>query len=444
MLTLNKNTIKLMFIISVVIFSPLTLAKPMAGAQRAQPTAQQAVPAIANPAAPVVRQPIAPQAPSAPIVRQPVAPRAPVAQDAPARAVAQVQQPMRASSMAKKHTKYAQTEAYLQRPELRKLVTDKFYDDFAVVNHMDIVSRVMAGEAELRDTHWAFYHGVSNIWTVWQDTYTALFNHFNPSLAQKGDADFIFLRTKGKANIKAKDFLVNTLQEHGLVDDTGEVKAILLSTNMFLFGNTGIAGESTWKYTMTDKTHAEPDRALYESIMDEFGLSYQYVNQLMDLVKLLQSKQQTLLQIFVPKSIVDDIGYLAWTKGIPAHQGSIDWVRKSKIKSEGGSRAVAALSALKDKFKNEQEKNPLFREMLQTVQEGAYSLDDYLTKCCNDPSAVSNMDHLQARLIFTDDVLLNAASGVKMYRYTGVPYRKMQEYKTRFDALIKQIVQSKK
>lgn len=380
-------------------------------------------------------QPIIPQAPT---------PQQPIVQ-APQVYYPQAQ-PTRSIPLTKTHNKYTQTEAYFQVPALRKLVTDAFYADFAVVNHMDIVSRVMAGEAELRDTHWAFYHGVSNVWTVWQDTYTALFNHFNRGTAKEGDADFIFLRTRGKANINAKNFLVDTLKEHGLVDDTGEVKAILLSTNIFLFGNTGIAGESTWKYTMTDKSHAEPDRTLYESIMDEFGLSYQYVDELMKLVKLLQAKQQTLLQIFVPKNIVDDIGYLAWTKGIPAHEGSINWVKKSKIKGKGESSAVAALTALKDKFKNEQEKNPLFKEMLQTVEEGAYSLDDYLTKCCNDPLSVPNLDGggLQARLIFTDNILLNPASGVKMYRYSGVPYKKMQEYKNRLDTLIKQIIATKK
>lgn len=426
---LKKNGMWLFLLASIIMFNSIVLARRMgeSPAPVVAPRAPQMQPAVRQ--TPVGAQQI-PQA-AAPVV--PVAaPRVP-----------QVQ-PMGAIPLSKKHEKYTQTEAYLQRPELRKLVTDKFYDNFAIVNHMDIVSRVMVGEAELRDTHWAFYHGVSNIWTVWQDTYTALFNHFNPSLAKEGDADFIFLRTRGKTGITAKDFLVDTLKEHGLVDDTGEVKAVLLSTNMFLFGNTGIAGESTWMYTMTDKTHAEPDKALYESIMDEFGLSYQYVGELMKLVKLLEAKQQTLLQIFVPKSTIDDIGYLAWTRGIPAHQGSIDWVKKSKVKSQGGSRATAALSVLKDKFKKEQEKNPLFREMLQTVEEGAYSLDDYLTKCCNDPLSVPNMDTLQARLIFTDDILLNPASGVKMYRYTGVPYRKMREYKKRLDDLIKKMVTTKK
>src|SRR5438045_1108057 len=195
---------------------------------------------------------------------------------------------------------------------------------------------------------------------------------------------------------------------------------------------------------MKELSHAEPDRAMYESIMDEFGLSYQYVGELMKLVKLLEAKQQSLLQIFVPKNLIDDIGYLAWTKGIPAHQGSIDWVKKIRFKTKGSKGIGRILSDLKHNFKNKQEKDPLFRDMLKDLEEDAFSIDDYLTKCCNDPSSVPNMNEVQARLIFTDDILLNPSSGVKMYRYSGVPYRKMQEYKKRFDALIKQMVQSKK
>lgn len=416
-----KNGMRLFLSAYIVFFSSMILARTVG-----EPT----VPVVA-PRAPQV-QPAKP-APQIPQVQPVIMPQVPV----------QVQSPMRAMPLSRQQIRYTQSEAYLQRPELRNLVTKSYYDKFAVVNHMDLVSRVMAAEAELRDTHWALYHGTNNVWTVWQDTYTALFNHFNPSIAKEGEADFIYLRTKGKANIRAKDFLVGSLKEQGLVDDTGAVKGLLLSTNIFLFGNTPISEESTWLYIMKELSHAEPDRAMYESIMDEFGLSYQYVDEIMKLVKLIDAKQQTLLQIFVPKNLIDDIGYLAWTKGIPAHQGSINWVKK--IRFGGKGKGIGhILSDLKTKFKKEQEKNPLFRDMLKAVEGEAYSLDDYLAKCCNDPASVPNMNEVQARLIFTDDILLNPASGVKMYRYPGASYRKMKEYKDRLDALIKKMVATKK
>lgn len=354
-------------------------------------------------------------------------------------------QPARTIPLIKKHERFTQTQAYFQVPKLTKLVLDKFHSDFEPVQHMDLVSRVMAKEAELRDTHWAFYHGTFNTWSVWQDTYTELFNHFNPSLAQEGDADFIFLRSRGKANVKAQDFLVGTLKEHGLVDDRGETAALLLSVHLSLFGGTSFSGESTWKYVMQQKSHRSPTRESYESVMDEFGVSQQYIDELMKLQDFIDTKQQTLLQIFVPKSIVDDISYLAWTAGIPAHQGSIDWVKNSKIKAtKDSSSAVNAITALKDTFKNEQEKNPLFKEMLEVAEKGGFSVDDYLTRYCNKPEGLSNMDEVQARLIFTDDILLNPVSGVRMFRHTAMKHDTAKEYKERLRKIIKQIVATKK
>jgi hypothetical protein len=391
-------------------------------------------------------RPAAPMAPRTPQTQPISAPSVtPVQPSTQAQPIVSRVQPTRTIPITKKHEKYTQTQAYLEVPKLRELVTNSFGGDFQPVKHMDIISRVMAVEADLRDTHWAFYHGVSNVWTVWQDTYTELFNHFYPNKAKEGDSDFIFLRARGKANITATDFLVDSLKEYGLVDDNGKQKAVLLATNMFLFGNSKIQGESTWKYMMTDKTHERPSRNLYKSIMDEFNVSDQYIDELMSLVNLLKARQQTLLQIFVPKNLIDDVGYVSWTRGIPAHEASISWVKKSGIRGEGGETgAVRALGILRNTFKKEQEKNPLFAEMLETIQNGGYSIDDFLTKCCNDPLNVPNMDGLQARLIFTDDILLNPGSGVKMYRYSGIDYHTMQNYKKQLNAIIKKIIATKK
>jgi hypothetical protein len=165
----------------------------------------------------------------------------------------------------------------------------------------------------------------------------------------------------------------------------------------------------------------------------------------MNLVDLLKTKQQALLQVFVPKDIVDDIGYLAWATGIPAHQPSIDWVKNSGFRGKAGKPgALWALAALKDTFKKEQEKNPLFKEMLETVEKGGYSLNAYLKRYCNEPTNLSNMNYVQARLIFSDDVLLNPTSGVKMFRHSAVEHKQMKEYNKRLDALIKEIIATKK
>jgi len=152
---------------------------------------------------------------------------------------------------SKSANNFTQTEAYFQIPTLRSLVADTFVDSFAVVNHMDIISQVMAAEAELRKTHWAFYHGQSNLWIVPQDLYTELHKRFNPSSSK--EKNFTFMRFSGETGPEATEFLKNTLQKNGLIDDNGEERGFLLSVNLSLFGNTGFKSESTWRYFMKEK-----------------------------------------------------------------------------------------------------------------------------------------------------------------------------------------------
>lgn len=343
---------------------------------------------------------------------------------------------------------FTQTEAYFQVPKLRKLVTEEFTGYFKVVEHMDVVSSIMAKEAELRKSHWAFYHGVDNIWTVPQDLYTKLHNHFHPE-DQKRNEDFIFLRftsMKGKA---PKEFLIGELKQHGLVDDNNEAGGLLLAVNFTPFGNTSFKGESTWKYFIEPHSHVDPDRAMYELIMNEFKLPHTYIDELMALTRDVRSKHQTLLQIFVPKNLVDNVGYLAWVTGIPAHEETIDWVRKHiKHKGhspKGGKSVLRELASLKDKFKKEQEKNALFRDMLESIEKGEdYSVDAYLKDYCNKPEEIPQLNYVQARLIFSDDVLLNPASGVKMFRHNKISNEKIDRYETKLEELVKKIVASKR
>jgi hypothetical protein len=343
---------------------------------------------------------------------------------------------------------YTQTQAHFQSKKTRELIQENYKKQ--VVPYFDVISRVIAKEVEFKNSHWAFYHGTSQKWMVWQDVLTKLSNHFNPSKAKEGQ--FVFLRTKapeGLGHIKTKEFLVKELRAHGLIDDQNEDQGMLLSTNLSLFGNTGFENEATWTYFIQEQSHAVLDRSFYESIMDEFDLPYTYIDELMGLVNMLPSKHESLLQIFVPKNIVDDVAYLAWVTGIPAYDEVIDWVhtnvKRKKYKGEPGKSAnMMALASLKGRFKKEQEKNPLFKEMLENIEKGDYSINAYLKIYCNKPEDLHGMNFAQARLLLTDDILLNPASGVKIFRYTDVDHRAMEKYEERLDHIIRKIIASKK
>ncbi len=63
---------------------------------------------------------------------------------------------------------------------------------------------------------------------------------------------------------------------------------------------------------------------------------------------------------------------------------------------------------------------------------------------CNKPEDLHGINYAQARLLLTDDILLNPASGVKIFRYTDVDHKSMEKYEERLDQIIQKIVASKK
>ena len=348
---------------------------------------------------------------------------------------------------------YTQTEGYFQLPALSQKVTEWYTGDFQVVRYMDVVSRIMVKEAQFRNSHWAFYHGHTSDWMVPQDLYTMLYNHFNPS-AKRSNEDFVFLRWGEWKNPETKEFLKTALTTYGLVDDNGEYAGALLSTNLSPFGNTGWAGECTWLNFMRAVDHAAPERKFYEQILNEWNLPHTYIDELMALAPLVSTKQEAVTQIFIPKDIVDDIGYLAWSTGIPFQKEAIDWVKtniKNKryrtTKAKDGSITPATLNALaglKEKFKKEQGKNPIFREMLADVEKGDYSVNSFLKIYCNKPWKIPYLNNAQARFIFSNDVLLKPESGIKMFRHTTVEDYKMRAYRTKFEEIVNKILAEKR
>jgi hypothetical protein len=332
---------------------------------------------------------------------------------------------------------------------LRELVLETFNEaSYKPVYHMDIISRVMAKEAQLKGNYWVFYHGTINDWILPQDIFKELNNHFRPE-KRAGD-DFVFLRFSDQELPQAKEFLEEGIREFGLIDDNGNSKGKLLSTNVSLFGNTAFKGESTWHYFMTPVEHVSFNRANLEDMMTKFAVTHKYIDELMDLLEMLHTKTQTLLQIFIPKDIVDEVGYLSWSTGIPAHAETIDWVRnnvrkkvyKAKFKEEKTAEMVA-LEDLQNIFKKERERNPLYRDIMQSIEEGDYSLDAFLRVYCNKPWELLNLNYMQARLVLSNEMLLNPHSGIKIFRYSAIKPYMIDAYKKRLHEIIQKIIAEK-
>lgn len=342
----------------------------------------------------------------------------------------------------RKGDRFTQTEAFLQLTRIIDLLKDESSSRY--IPYLNIISDCLVQEQELKNTHYVFYHTTDNAWRLAQDVYTQLFIRQN-ALGKTVGKNFTFLRFDDYPTQNAKEFLVSELKKNGLVNDTGELAAILLSVNVSLFGNTGRPTSCTWDYFLKDIGHNLPDRKVYEKMMTDFGLTHKYIDELLGLIKLYDTKENTLLQIFVPQNRIDDIGYLSWSKGMPLHEGSIDWIKKYMRKKswthkEGKHVAEWAMEDLAKQFKKEQEQNPLFKDLIESVQAGDFSVDEYLKVYRNKPWELPTINNDQVRLIFSADGLLNPAAGVQFYRYSTVSKDRLKKYYKRLNEVIDKII----
>jgi hypothetical protein len=331
---------------------------------------------------------------------------------------------------------FTQSQAHMSVSEVKKLISTT-YD---IKPYQKLIDSVLAREKEYADDY-VFYHGIDNEWRTAQDVYSRLYGHFK-FVSQQDMKNFIFLRfqdPQGPSSVQ--DFLVSKLKEGGLLNDH-TMGLFLIAVNLALFGNVGNPPECTWQYFIKSRKHIIPNRLTYEKIMDQFGLTHKYIDELMALIKLYQTTEQTILQIFIPKDKVDFIGYLAWIRGIPAHQKTMNMVLGS-VKNKTFPKTAPALDYYTNIFKQEQEANPVFKNLVERVKGGDFSLSYFLNFYRNRPNEIEDINNFQARLIVTPEVLLNPLSGVKIFRYSTATPAQLQKYQEKFDVIIKKIVTEK-
>jgi hypothetical protein len=335
--------------------------------------------------------------------------------------------------------KFTQSQAHMSLPEIKKLIDAKYN----IKPYQKMIDAILAREKQYKDNYYVFYHGMNNLWYVPQDLYTRLYFHFKKLPADLLQS-FVFLRFDGviPQSINVQDFLFKELKENGLVNDHDLVD-LLYSVNIALFGNVGDDPECTWQYFMKARNKVEPDKQTYEKILDIFGLPHTYVNELMQLTKLFSTTQQTIVQIFVPQNKVDQIGYLSWIRGNPAHQQTMDMVLSS-LKNKKFAKSPLAMDYYTALFKKEQETNPIYQNLLQRIKAGDFTLSYFLKFYRNYPELINDINRYQARLIFTSDGLLNPLSEIKIFRYSAVTAQQLQEYHKKFDEIFKKIIQQQR
>jgi len=335
---------------------------------------------------------------------------------------------------------FTQSQAHLSLRKIRELIAR----NYNINPYLNVIVSALVREGELKKTHYAFYHAQDSIWRIPQDLYRKLYEQLDP-LSRK-IKDFEFLRWNlPKKEEGAQEFMIKGLKRFGLIDDTKEeAKVFLLSANIALFGNVGNQTECTWEYFVNQPSHRKLTPGDFEDVLDIFGASHKYIGELMNLSNFLRTKENTLVQIFVPKEIVDYISYLAFASGMPADQETMAWILqnvKLRKKFHKPHKYMDAFRETTRVFREKQEKNPLFKELLERAEEGDFSVSELLEIYCNTPWKIDNINYLQARLVFSNKILTTPDIGIKFFRYDTIPWEKTEKYGKKLDEIVDQIIQ---
>ena len=298
---------------------------------------------------------------------------------------------------------YTQSQAHLRLKTVRELLGKEF--STKIIPYFDIISQVLVREALYKKSHYAFYHTTSSAWTVVSDLFAQLHAYF-----------------KLDEKVSSTEIASEEFKKDGLIDSAGHLALLLLSVNFAVFGNVGSQAQDMWKLFIKDVQKA-PSAKIFEKMMDTFGLTHNYIPEMIALEELIHTPEASLLQIFVPQKSVDQLVYVGLL-------GKGDF---SLSKEE-----------LEKKFKKEKMTNPKFKEFMESLHAGKLSAYAFLQDYCNKPLEIENINEATGLLAIAPEGLFNAASGITVYRYLTTSREKMTEYMTRLEALVQKLIAEKK
>lgn len=206
-----------------------------------------------------------------------------------------------------------QTEAYLAIPQLKSRW------QYELEDHASLINQIISREKEYASTHYIFYHGHSGDLRVAQDMLKELFILFN--LPVHACNNFVFLRnwTKGCPQPDIATFFEYVKQNHygtdRIHDHSQDFRPFLLSVSPCLFSNRYDCGECTFTYFTQNWCHTSVCHIIDE-LADAFGFYNPYIDRQLDAC-LKKFTGGQLLQICIPKDIVDTYVYASHPYGVP-------------------------------------------------------------------------------------------------------------------------------
>ncbi len=370
-----------------------------------------------------------------------------------------------------------QTEALLGFKAIQIAINELFGD--IVRKNRDIIQAMIKKEKELFDTHYVFYHGASKRNMVLYDVLKEVYRLFYPltTMLEEFEAlrlprgvlfdkyetvdDFIGHQIityseihdspgkkyhdlkkrlhrkkeliRKKKTVKLRESELKELAE--AVD--WEVPSVLLSVNLSLFGNVDrkTKSECTFNYFAKDKERLGGTKDLYKKVLKrltetkpDFPLD-QWVEQFWALNKFLgDAKEGSIYQIFIPKNLVGKYVYFARSYGAPyGSQEATTYLFNRNIPREKRLFAFWAL---------------LERDPEAALGDPMKKVSDILEAYRKNPEQTPDINRLQARILVTNEGMINPSSNIKTFKYTTVDPAEMNTYKRKLSEVSQQFFQA--
>jgi len=295
-----------------------------------------------------------------------------------------------------KKSRYTQSEAYLSvyKPAIENLYGEK------IKKHQPLIDQILAKEKELSDTHYVFYHAHEKELMVLHDFLKEVRSYL--ALVPKHPY-FTFLRSH-KNQIPELKNANNYLDSNTDIDDWKEAyRGHMLSVNLSLFGNHEFYDSCTIYYFFKNKSLYKGGLSKrLTTVVEQYGFDQKYIKEILALTDHLASETGNLLQIFIPKTDVDQLVYLAHPGGSPY-------------------------------------KNPIIDQCYDTKKKRHTSISPILELYCDAPFYISNLERLQARILFFEP-LFTPDSRIKIVRYNTVPEKNMRTYEAALADIVRRML----
>ena len=184
-----------------------------------------------------------------------------------------------------------------------------------------VILESLKKEREMKNW-FVFYHALPNKMSFMYDVATEFRNAMRYSNAQLGEVhslralDIYFKGLKNVADFIQKELATQKLNDFRVLNDKNRTyKDGGLATNIFLFGSPNTEMESTFDMLHREQTAFTPTyNTFLINILSQFGLSD--CNKYIDLYDKYLKEEDSLFQIFINPSIVNDVVYLSKFYGV--------------------------------------------------------------------------------------------------------------------------------